>query len=150
MALGRAAGAHRDGGVALVALFQPSSALAALLAALACGANAVRLWGWQPWRTGQRPMLWVLHLGYGWLVLGLGLTAVAAWLPALAMPAVHALTVGALGGLTVGMMARVALGHTGRPIEAAPVMFAAFVLISLAAGSASSCRCYRRRLTCPG
>lgn len=119
--------------LALVALFQPSGALAALLAALACVANAVRLWGWQPWRTGQKPMLWVLHLGYGWLVLGLGLTAVAAWLPALAMPAIHALTVGALGGLTVGMMARVALGHTGRPIEAAPVIIAAFGLINLAA-----------------
>jgi uncharacterized protein involved in response to NO len=49
------------------------------------------------------------------------------------MPAVHALTVGALGGLTLGMMARVALGHTGRPIQARPVMIAAFVLINLAA-----------------
>ena len=78
-------------------------------------------------------MLWVLHLGYGWLALGLGLTAAAAWLPTLVMPAVHALTVGALGGLTLGMMARVALGHTGRPIEAAPVMIAAFALINLAA-----------------
>ena len=119
--------------LALVALFQPSGALAALLAALACLVNAVRLWGWQPWRTGREPMLWVLHLGYGWLVLGLGLTAVAPWLPTLAMPAVHALTVGALGGLTLGMMARVALGHTGRPIQAAPVVIATFVLINLAA-----------------
>ena len=84
--------------LALVALFQPSGTLAALLALLACFANAVRLWGWQPWRAGQKPMLWVLHLGYGWLALGLGLTAAAAWLPTLVMPAVHALTVGALGG----------------------------------------------------
>jgi uncharacterized protein involved in response to NO len=78
-------------------------------------------------------MLWVLHLGYGWLALGLGLTAAAAWLPTLVMPAVHALTVGALGGLTLGMMARVALGHTGRPIQATPVIIAAFVAINLAA-----------------
>ena len=119
--------------LALVALLQPAGPLTALLALLACGVNAGRLWGWQPWRTVREPMLWVLHLGYGWLVLGLGLTAVAVWLPALAMPAIHALTVGALGGLTLGMMARVALGHTGRPIQAAPVVLAAFVLINLAA-----------------
>ena len=119
--------------LAVVALLQVSGWLLALLAALAGIANAVRLWGWQPWRTGQEPMLWVLHLGYGWLVLGLGLTAATAGLPTLALPAIHTLTVGALGGLTLGMMARVALGHTGRPIQATPMVITAFVLINLAA-----------------
>ena len=35
--------------------------------------------------------------------------------------------------MTLGMMARVSLGHTGRPLEAAPPVALAFVLINLAA-----------------
>jgi len=47
--------------------------------------------------------------------------------------ATHALTAGAIGSLTLGMMARVALGHTGRPLVAARAMPWAFAAISLAA-----------------
>jgi len=35
--------------------------------------------------------------------------------------------------LTLGMMARVSLGHSGRPLEPAPVMTLAFVGVNLAA-----------------
>ena len=41
--------------------------------------------------------------------------------------------VGALGGLTIGTMARVSLGHTGRPLEAHPVIALSSVLVALAA-----------------
>lgn len=47
--------------------------------------------------------------------------------------ALHALTVGAIGALTLGMMARVALGHTGRPLKLPPGMSEAFALVLLAA-----------------
>lgn len=61
----------------------------------------------------------------------------AAWVHAtgaapLTLP-VHALTTGALGALGLSMMARVALGHTGRPIKANAAIVTAFVLV-LAAG----------------
>ncbi|MDQ6966606.1 MAG: NnrS family protein, partial [Mariprofundaceae bacterium] len=46
--------------------------------------------------------------------------------------AVHAWTVGGIGIFTLGMMARVALGHTGRNIEALPLIPTAFILIMLA------------------
>jgi uncharacterized protein involved in response to NO len=45
------------------------------------------------------------------------------------------LTVGAIGSLTIGMMARVALGHTGRPLVASPAMTWAFAAVTLAACS---------------
>jgi uncharacterized protein involved in response to NO len=45
----------------------------------------------------------------------------------------HALTVGAIGVFTIGMMARVTLGHTGRPMQATPLTIAAFVSINAAA-----------------
>jgi uncharacterized protein involved in response to NO len=89
---------------------------------------------WGARHSGRNPLLWILHLGYGWLCLGMLLRAAALlWHPALGSIATHALTVGAIGGLTVGMMARVGLGHTGRMLVAsAPVTFA-FASISLAA-----------------
>ena len=46
---------------------------------------------------------------------------------------IHGFTVGGIGVLTLGMMARVSLGHTGRPLEASRSMALAFALINLAA-----------------
>ena len=95
--------------------------------------NALRLALWHDRRLWSVPLLWVLYLGYGWLVAGLALdgAALAGWVAALA--ALHAFTAGAIGVLTLGMMARVALGHTARPMRAAPATVLAFVLINLAA-----------------
>jgi uncharacterized protein involved in response to NO len=110
-----------------------SAALAPLLLAAAV-LNLVRVLAWRPWGTLRVPLLWVLHVSYLWLPAGFALQgahllgAPVAW-----SAGVHALMVGALGGLTIGMMARVSLGHTGRPLEAHPVIALSFALIVLAA-----------------
>lgn len=94
----------------------------------------VRLAGWSPPATRREPMLWILHLGYAWLGLGLLLRsgAVLGGLYSEAA-ALHAVTVGALGALGLGMLTRVALGHTGRLIRADRMLILAFVLVNLAA-----------------
>jgi uncharacterized protein involved in response to NO len=46
---------------------------------------------------------------------------------------VHAFTVGGIGVLTLGMMARVSLGHTGRPLKTALSVALAFALVNFAA-----------------
>jgi len=103
---------------------------------LAAGvAQAGRLARWQGWRTGREPLLWILHVGFGWIPIGLILLGLAAlgqplWFDA----GIHALTVGAIGTLVLGVMARVALGHTGRPLTAISGMTLAFVLITVGAG----------------
>lgn len=106
-----------------------------LLAALAASVallHAIRLAGWRDRRIWAQPMLWVLHLGYGWIVIGYLLSAATLldWLPGSA--ATHALAVGAVGLLTLGMMSRVALGHSGRIIAAAPITRCAFILLTSA------------------
>jgi len=79
-------------------------------------------------------MLWVLHLGHAWIWFGLALKATsAAGFAVPASVATHALTAGAIGTLTLGMMVRVALGHTGRPIRATPMMILAFAAVTAAA-----------------
>ncbi|MEJ2508314.1 MAG: NnrS family protein [Gammaproteobacteria bacterium] len=115
------------------AVFAHGTVVQEALAWLAALINGLRLVTWHHRRLWSVPLLWVLYLGYGWLVAGLVLNgaALAGWIaPSLA---VHAFTAGAIGVMTLGMMARVALGHTGRPMQAARTTTASFVLINFAA-----------------
>ena len=100
----------------------------------AAAINAARLAGWQTRQTLSQPLLWVLHLGYAWLVAGLAIKAVAALTGALpSTVALHGITIGAIGTMTLAMMSRASLGHTGRALNAGPALASAYILISLAA-----------------
>jgi uncharacterized protein involved in response to NO len=107
--------------------------LMALVAGIAAVLHGARLLLWRPWRTLAKPLVWILHASYGWIVLHLALRAIAEL--GLIMPslATHALTVGAVGGLTLGMMTRTSRGHTGRALEPGAAEVAAFALLQLAA-----------------
>ena len=104
-------------------------------ACLAAGvADGLRLARWRGLATLREPLLWVLHLGYGWLGLGfllLGLDTVLQWLPP--STALHALTVGAIGTMTLAVMTRATLGHTGRPVVAGAGTTTIYGLVTLAA-----------------
>jgi len=112
---------------------RPQSDFAGASAALAAVSHAVRLAGWHDPKVWRVPLVWVLHLGYAWLVAGFALWAVAAFADIPHTLALHAFTAGGIGVLTMGMMARVALGHTDRPLVPARPVVAAFVLVNLAA-----------------
>jgi uncharacterized protein involved in response to NO len=110
-------------------------AVAAPWIELAAGvALAVRLARWRGAATLREPLLWVLHLGYGWLSLGFVLLAFNGFLPFLpSTTALHALTVGAIGTMTLAVMTRASLGHTGRPLIAGTGTTTIYALITLAA-----------------
>jgi uncharacterized protein involved in response to NO len=95
--------------------------------------HGVRIWGWHDRRIWGEPLLWVLYLGYAWIPIGIVTKGAAAvgWVSA--SVAVHAFTVGAIGVVGLGMMARVCLGHTGRPLKAAKLTVLAFLLMEAAA-----------------
>jgi len=104
---------------------------AALAAGLALG---IRLLRWQGRATLREPLVWILHLGYGWLALGFLLQAVNGFVPLLPpTTALHALTVGGIGTMTLAMMTRVSLGHTGRPLTADAATVAIYSAVTLAA-----------------
>lgn len=111
-------------------------ALPALVAApLAFGAalaQGARLALWHPWRTLTRPLLWILHISYAWIPLGMILLGLAELGLVSSSAGVHLLAVGALGGLIVGMITRTALGHTGRPLAAGRADCAMYVLMQVA------------------
>ncbi|MBV9203762.1 MAG: NnrS family protein [Alphaproteobacteria bacterium] len=97
---------------------------AELAAAIAIGARLLR---WRSRVTLREPLLWVLHLGYGWLALGfliLGLNGLTEVMPETA--ALHALTVGAIGTMTLAVMSRASL-------TAGPGTTTVYLLVTLAA-----------------
>ncbi|MGJ0514209.1 MAG: NnrS family protein [Methylomicrobium sp.] len=110
-----------------------SGTLLALASGLAVLFNSARIWGWYVQRVWYVPLLWVLYAGYGWIILGFGLTALSAYGLVLPSLSLHAFTVGGIGVLTLGMMARVSLGHTGRALRVSNAMAIAFILLNIAA-----------------
>jgi uncharacterized protein involved in response to NO len=119
--------------LAAAELFLTGSWVVGLLAAAFVLIQVVRMAGWYDKRIWGIPLLWVLYTGYFWLILGYSMLALSAFDLAAANLALHAITVGGIGVLTLGMMARVALGHSGRPLESAPIINLAFILLNLAA-----------------
>lgn len=96
--------------------------------------NGARMLAWHSLATRRQPILWVLHLGYGWIALGLVLSGVTAFVPSWPASApTHALTVGAIGMMILGMMSRVSLGHTGRMLVVRRSLVVAFGALFLAA-----------------
>ncbi len=120
-------------GFLIAELFRPDSLIGGLFAALAALVNGIRLIGWYTNRFWGVPLLWVLHLGYGWIIAGFCLKAAAAFGVVPSQFTVHAFTVGAIGVLTLGMMSRVSLGHTGRPLKVGLSLAVAFGLVNAAA-----------------
>lgn len=118
----------------LAALIAPVSPVTALLAAIAAVVHFIRVAGWYSSKLWSVPLLWILHLGYVWIGLGFVLLALSATgMGAATSASLHAFTTGGIGVMTLGMMARVSLGHTGRPIDSVPLMTLAFIAINLAA-----------------
>ncbi|KQN59771.1 short-chain dehydrogenase [Pseudomonas sp. Leaf58] len=110
----------------------PHIGLAVLFGALFV-LHAARLALWHDRGLWRVPLLWSLHLAYAWLAAAcLGM---ALWHAGVALPpslVTHALTIGAMTGLIMAMMARVSLGHTGRPLQVPASIGWAFALIQLA------------------
>ncbi len=92
--------------------------LTASLALAAAVSQTLRLAGWKTLRTLGNPLLWILHVSYGWIPLGFALLGLAAIGVVSASAAFHVLAVGALAGMIIGMLTRTSLGHTGRPLRA--------------------------------
>lgn len=104
---------------------------AALIAALL---NGARLMLWRGVATRKEPIVWILHLGYAWIVVGLALNAFAAF--SALVPgslASHAFGTGAIGTMIMAVMSRASLGHTGRRLIAPRLIVWAYGLVTLAA-----------------
>jgi len=118
----------------LVWAFLPASPPVGWLLLLAAAANVWRLGRWRGLAVREEPLLLILHVAYGWLIVGsalLGLTTLGLAIPQSA--AIHALTVGAMGTMILAVMTRATRGHTGRPLVADRTTVLIYGLVSAAA-----------------
>lgn len=99
----------------------------------AASLSTLRLWLWRGWLIREEALLWVLHLALAWIPISLLLYAASSLGIVSNILWVHALGVAAIGGLIHGVMARVVLGHTGRPLVLPKGMVWAFYSIQCAA-----------------
>lgn len=114
--------------------FLPNHRVTGALLIAAALINAARLSRWTGFATWAEKLLFILHVGYSWLVLGvllLGLSVFDIGVPVAS--AIHALTAGATAVMILAVMPRVTLGHTGRDLTASRATVAIFVLINVAA-----------------
>jgi uncharacterized protein involved in response to NO len=117
----------------ILALIFASEAVLAGTAFLSAIIHALRLRRYHTHRILNDPMVWILHVGYSWVVLGLFFIGISTlgYLPF--SIALHAFTAGAIGSMTLGMMCRVTLGHTGRNRIATKLTKLSFLLLQCAA-----------------
>lgn len=117
-------------GWAIVPEFRPFG----LILLLGAAANLWRLLRWRGAATFPEPLLFILHVGYAWLVFGsalLGLATLGWGVPQSA--AIHALTAGAIGTMIIAVMTRATRGHSGRTLSADRATTAIYILVTLAA-----------------
>lgn len=111
----------------------PDVVMAAIYAisAVALGVRCLR---WRIWITLRVPLLWSLHIAYWFIPLGLALFALRELGFNISNSiALHAITAGAMGNMILAMIARVSLGHSGRPLQPKAIMSLAFLLVAVAA-----------------
>lgn len=117
----------------VLASLRPSATVTGTVALLVALLQAVRLSQWRGFATLRNPLLFVLHVSYGWLPLGYALLALAI-LGGIGTSsgALHALAMGGIGSMILSMMTRVPLGHTGRPLHASRLTVAAYLVMIVA------------------
>ncbi|PCH93518.1 MAG: short-chain dehydrogenase [Rhodobacteraceae bacterium] len=89
--------------------------------------HVIRASRWAGIYTLKSPLVWILHLSYGFIPLGFGVMAFGAQTAGL-----HVLGIGAMGGMTVAVMMRASMGHTGRALKMHPLLLAGFICVVLA------------------
>ncbi len=113
----------------------PDHVFSGYVLALASLLHFIRLTRWQGWRTVAQPLVLILHIGYAWLAIGIGLLGLSILAPQVlaASAALHAITAGAMGVMTLAMMTRATRGHTGRTLRADVSTIAIYALVNLGA-----------------
>lgn len=115
-------------------LASSSRQLTGALLAVAAVVQAIRLARWSGWRTARDPLVLILHVGYAWLPVGIGLLAASQLGTTISQSAaVHALTSGAMATMILAVMTRASLGHTGRDLRAGGATILCYVLVTIGA-----------------
>ncbi|GJM12515.1 MAG: short-chain dehydrogenase [Pseudohongiella sp.] len=103
------------------------------LAAIASSLQAWRLIRWKGYLCLADPLVWMMHLSYLWIPIGVLLIGLGQAGHVAISAGIHALTIGTVASMIVSIAARAALGHTGRPLESHILLTGSIILLALAA-----------------
>lgn len=120
-------------GVTLCLVFAKGTVLLGVVAALSCIIHGLRMRHYHSISALKDPLVWVLHAGYAWLVLGLALLSMSGFGLFEVKAVIHALTAGCIGSMVLGMICRVTLGHTGRELKVTWLTTLSFYTIQIVA-----------------
>ncbi len=118
---------------AICMVVSPYTILLFVTAIISTIIHIIRMRRYHSKRILNDPMVWILHVGYAWLILGLFLLSLSGLNVVSMSIALHALTAGAIGSMTLGMMCRVTLGHTGRNLVTTKLTLFIFLAIQISA-----------------
>lgn len=113
--------------------FQVEARLTAGLLLAAGILQIVRLARWGGRRTIAEPLVFILHISYAWLPVGLLLLGLSTGMDESGTAGLHALGAGAMASMVLAVMTRATLGHTGRELHADNGTVAIYLLITLGA-----------------
>lgn len=119
--------------VALCLVFAKETPILGVAAGISCLIHGLRMRHYHTLKTFNDPLVWILHAGYGWLVVGLGLLALTGFGLLSVTAVIHALTAGSIGSMILGMICRVTLGHTGRELKVVALTTLSFFAIQVTA-----------------
>lgn len=112
----------------------PDTSWTGWLLMLAGAAQAIRLARWSGLWAARDPLVFILHVGYAWISIGLLLLGASHFTPRiLPTMGVHALAAGAMATMTLAVMTRATLGHTGRELRADVWTTAIYFLVTAGA-----------------
>jgi len=115
-------------------LIAPFNHSVGMVLVLAAALQLVRLARWSGVSAWRDPLVLVLHIGYAWVPVGLGLLGLS--IVGTAVPyssAIHALTAGAMATMILAIMTRATLGHTGRELKASAATTMIYALVTIGA-----------------
>ncbi len=121
-------------GFSIFDIVWPQPVLIATLCLALVIIHSLRLAGWYTPGIWNKPLLWILFIGYLFLIVGFLLKIFVILGHRPDYSALHAFTAGGIGIFTLGMMARVSWGHTGRNVAEPPKQLSLiFMLLILGA-----------------
>ena len=100
--------------------FAHFSIVLSFIYALLCIIHSARLICWFRKTALLKPLLWILFIGYFFLILGFACGFTQPFLHLPKTMVIHIFSIGSVGVLCAGMIARVSLGHTGRNVYQPP------------------------------
>jgi uncharacterized protein involved in response to NO len=95
--------------------------------------QVIRMSRWAGERTGGERLVFILHVGYGFVALGFVLAALTSFALVPESAGIHAWTAGAVGTMTLAVMSRASLGHTGRELTATAATQMIYAAVFIAA-----------------